>query len=63
MRVVVDMSQCVGNAQCVIFAPEVFDVLDDGSLQLLQERPAEELREKVVEAARWCPAQAITIEG
>jgi ferredoxin len=63
MKVVVDMIQCVGNAQCMIFAPEVFEVRDDGSLVLLQEHPSEELRAKVEDAVRWCPAQAIAIEG
>jgi ferredoxin len=62
MRVVVDMTQCVGNAQCMLMAPEVFDVRDDGSLVLLQEHPPEALRAKVEDAVRWCPAQAIAIE-
>jgi ferredoxin len=63
MRVVVDMVQCVGNGLCMAAAPEVFQVDDDGSLTLLQERPPEELRQKVEDAARFCPAQAIEIEG
>jgi ferredoxin len=63
MRVVVDMSQCVGNALCMIAAPEVFEVLEDGSLVLLQEHPSDELRDKVEDAARLCPAQAIAIEA
>ncbi len=63
MRVVVDMLMCVGNAHCMVAAPEVFEVQDDGSLLLLQEHPADDLLEKVEEAARLCPAQAIAIEG
>ncbi len=63
MRVVVNMEQCVGNALCMVAAPEVFEVLEDGSLVLLQEHPSDELRGKVEEAARVCPAQAIAIEG
>lgn len=63
MRVVVDMLMCVGNAHCMVAAPEVFEVQEDGSLTLLQEHPSEELRERVEDAARLCPAQAIAIEG
>ncbi len=62
MRVIVDMSMCVGNGLCMVAAPEVFEVHDDGTLTLLQERPSEELRQKVEEAARLCPAQAIFVE-
>jgi ferredoxin len=43
-------------------APEVFEVRDDDFLYILQEEPGEELREKVEEAARRCPKQAITLE-
>lgn len=63
MRVVVDMLMCVGNAHCMVAAPEVFEVQEDGSLTLLQEHPSDELRERVEDAARLCPAQAIAIEG
>lgn len=62
MRVIVNMSMCVGNGLCMVAAPEVFEVHDDGTLTLLQERPSEELRQKVEEAARLCPAQAIFVE-
>jgi ferredoxin len=62
MRVIVDMSMCVGNGLCMVAAPEVFEVHDDGTLTLLQERPSEELRQKVEEAARLCPTQAIFVE-
>ena len=63
LRVIVDMTMCVGNAHCMVAAPEVFEVQEDGLLTLLQEHPSEELRGKVEEAARLCPAQAIVIEG
>jgi ferredoxin len=63
MHVVVDMTVCVGNGLCMNVAPEVFDMQDDGSLTILQEYPAEELREKVEDAVRMCPVQAIVVEG
>ncbi len=63
MRIVVDYDLCESNAVCMEVAPEVFEVRDDDFLYVLQEEPPEELREKMDEAARRCPKQAIKIEG
>jgi ferredoxin len=62
MRVVVDYDVCMSNAVCMGLAPEVFEVRDDGYLYILNENPPEELRQKVQQAERACPTQAITIE-
>jgi len=62
MRVVVDWDLCESNALCMGAAPEVFEVRDDDLLHVLDETPDESLRAKVVQAARLCPKQAITIE-
>jgi ferredoxin len=43
-------------------APEVFEVRDDGFLYILNETPDDSLRDKVLEAERLCPTQAITVE-
>ena len=63
MKVVVNYDLCESNAVCMAVAPEVFEVRDDDFLYVLDEEPDESLREKVEEAARRCPKQAITIEG
>lgn len=63
MKVVVDFDVCQSNAVCMGVAPEVFEVRDDGFLYILNESPGEDLRDKVEEAARMCPTQAITIES
>jgi ferredoxin len=62
MKVVVDYDLCESNAVCMGIAPEVFEVRDDDFLYVLQENPPEELREKVEEAVRMCPKQAISLE-
>ncbi|MCY9782391.1 ferredoxin [Nocardiopsis sp. EMB25] len=62
MRVEVDFDQCESNALCMGAAPEVFEVRDDDYLYLLTEEPSAELHEKVREAARLCPKQAITVK-
>ncbi len=61
MRIVVDYDLCESNAICMGIAPEVFEVRDDDFLYLLTETPGEELRDKIEEAVRRCPKQAISI--
>jgi ferredoxin len=62
MRVVVDFDQCESNALCMGILPQVFEVRDDDFLYVLEENPPEELRDKVMEAVRSCPKNAISIE-
>ena len=62
MRVIVDWDLCESNALCMREAPEVFEVRDDDNLYILQEEPAEDLRDKVKAAERACPKAAIRIE-
>jgi ferredoxin len=59
--VVVDFDLCESNALCMAQAPEVFEVREDDLLYVLNERPAEDLTEKVRAAARCCPKNAISI--
>ena len=62
LKVVVDFDLCEANARCMEVCPEVFKVDDDDVLHILIENPADSMREKLEEAARVCPRQAITIE-
>jgi ferredoxin len=61
MKVVVDFDLCESNAVCMGIAPEVFEVRDDDLLYVLAEEPADDLHQKVREAADRCPKQAITL--
>jgi ferredoxin len=61
-KVVVDFDLCESNAICMGVAPEVFEVRDDDFLYVLQEEPGDDQREKVDEAVRRCPKQAIAVE-
>jgi ferredoxin len=61
MHVNVDYNLCDGNAVCMGIVPEVFEVRDDGFLYILNEEPSEELRTRLEESVRSCPAQAISI--
>lgn len=62
IRAEVDLSRCQGYGNCLLAAPDIFD-LDDvtGLAVVLQEHPPEELREAAQAAARNCPVTAITI--
>ena len=62
MRVVVNMSQCESNALCMGVAPDIFQLDDDDVLTVLNETPDESDRDRVLEAIRMCPKQAISIE-
>jgi len=61
MRVVVDFDLCESNAVCMNIAPEIFEVRDDDFLYILDETPAESMRDRLEEAVRRCPKQAIAV--
>lgn len=61
MRVQVDFDKCESNGLCMAVAPSVFEVRDDDFLYVLLDEPPDELRAKVMEAARVCPKQAISV--
>ena len=62
MRVVVNLDKCLGYANCVVNAPDVFEIPDDQIVvRLLQSNPPEELRTEVEQAVLDCPAHAIEL--
>ena len=65
MKITVDLDLCQGHSVCLGECPEVFNVEDteDGYPQVvvLQEIPSEDLREKVMTAATYCPNHVITV--
>jgi ferredoxin len=63
VKVIVDLNVCQAHGDCVVAAPEVFDLGDDDDVvNLLDSEPGEELREKVERAVDNCPTNAIRIE-
>lgn len=62
MRIDVDYDLCEGHGQCILAAPDLFDI-PDGCEQVvvLNSEPSEEGRLRVLRAAAMCPAQAIRI--
>jgi ferredoxin len=61
MKIEVDWDLCEANAICQRVAPEVFKVDDSDTLHVLQERPAEPLREKLEIAVKRCPRKALKL--
>jgi ferredoxin len=61
MRIQTDHSKCTGNGLCAGTAPTVFDVSEDGYVEVLQDVPSAELAALVRRAALNCPTRAITL--
>jgi ferredoxin len=61
MRIVVDHNKCTGLGMCEAEAPDLFEVQDDGSLIVLEERPAADQREALEAAVEACPTEALSI--
>ena len=65
MKVKIDQEKCVVCASCVATCPEVFEMKDDGSVDVKEEYKGKdlpkELEEKVKEAKDMCPAEAIVV--
>jgi ferredoxin len=63
MHITVDYDLCESNGVCVGLVPSVFELRDDDNLYLLDDAPAEALREDLELAVRRCPRQALTLVG
>lgn len=62
MRVVVDLNTCQGYANCVVEAPDLFDVDDEsGKAVVLLEEVDASLADDAQRAVDNCPVSAITI--
>ena len=62
MHIAVDYNLCEGHGQCLLAAPEIFDVSDvSGQVEVLIADPPDSERDRLLRAAAMCPAQAIQI--
>ncbi|MEE2030681.1 ferredoxin [Rhodococcus chondri] len=62
MKVRVDPERCQGHTLCAMAAPDVFELseIDGHSTAVNEDVPADQ-EDRVREAAKSCPEQAITI--
>ena len=62
MKITVDLDKCEAHGDCVVAAPELFDLgEDDDVVRVLDDEPGEQLRDKAEMAVRLCPVSAIAI--
>jgi ferredoxin len=62
IKVIVDLNLCQSHGNCVLAAPEVFELGDDDVLRW-QEEVDDSKRAELEEAVNVCPMTAITLEG
>jgi len=60
-RVQVDRERCVASGVCESLAPEVFEIDDDGILQVHREEPGVDDLDGVRDAVQSCPARALAL--
>lgn len=53
---------CEGYANCVVAAPDAYDIDDSGVVVLLKGRITDDERPRIEEAARSCPVNALSVE-
>jgi len=61
MQLQVDYTRCTGLGVCESIAPEVFLINEDGSMELRDPCPGQELRAQIEEAIGSCPTEAISV--
>lgn len=59
MRIKIDREACVGQGDCAVYAKGVFQVADDNIAIVLD--PTAASAEDIIEAARMCPSQCISL--
>lgn len=59
LEVEVDLHLCVGFGDCVEVSPDSFALDAEGLAEFVA--PEEEIRERLLEACRSCPVDAITV--
>jgi ferredoxin len=63
MKVIVDLDVCQAHGDCVVAAPEIFDLgEEDDVVTVILPEPGEELRAKAERAVQDCPVTAIRLE-
>lgn len=64
MKVIRDAMRCELHGECVMAAPEVFEIEDDkDAVTVINADPSEELRKAVEQAVMMCPTSALRLEG
>jgi ferredoxin len=63
MRVTADLDLCQGHAMCALEAPDVFAYdKDENKVRVVEEHPDESRRGAVLDAVRYCPTRALSLD-
>lgn len=57
-----DLNLCQGYGNCVVEAPSIFDIGDQGTVIIMRQTVDEADRETAEAAARSCPVSALSVE-
>lgn len=60
MKVVVDSEKCIGCGLCSQVAPEVYEMMEDKAVVMMDEIP-EDKEETAKDGAEQCPVSAIIV--
>ena len=64
MKVIRDANRCELHGECLLAAPDVFEIEDEKDVvTVLNTEPGEELRNAVEQAVMMCPTTALRLEG
>lgn len=62
MKIELDLDSCLGYGNCVVEAPDLFDLDEDRNIAVvLVERPSDEQVEDARRAVQACPAAALRL--
>lgn len=61
MKIVCDYARCTSNGLCEDTAPEYFEILDNGDLQILNEHVEAADLDAIEQAVKGCPTQALDL--
>lgn len=61
MRIEVDLDKCTGHGICESIAEDVFEVTDDGVVEIHGSERPESDRERMQQAVTQCPAAALRL--
>jgi ferredoxin len=63
VKVEIDLALCTGHGVCEGIRPDIFEVIDGGSVRLLTDDFTEVDRQDLDDAVYQCPTQAIRLDG
>jgi len=61
LEIRIDRDRCMGSGNCVFWAPDSFDLADDGHAVVVESAATDERRLRT--AAQGCPVGAISVFG